>query len=147
MLNSRAEGPSKAFLLLFHAKSLATMETVLTAHFAHFFPSVLISHSNKMASNTLCILILKRKLSSSFYLLPSQWSERERWQNMWCILYWFNLPQREGTEIQRDCLEILAEVVGVLFISSKRAIWCDFTQWDAAWLFIPWQVNKAMDCV
>ena len=45
MLNSRTEAPSKAFLLLFHAKSLATMETVLTAHFAHFFPSVLIRHS------------------------------------------------------------------------------------------------------
>ena len=45
MLNSRTEAPSKAFLLLFHAKSLATMETVLTAHFVHFFPSVLIRHS------------------------------------------------------------------------------------------------------
>lgn len=58
MLNSRTEGPSEAALLLFYAKSLATMETVLTAHFAHFFPSVLISHSKKITSNTPCLLTL-----------------------------------------------------------------------------------------
>jgi hypothetical protein len=68
MLSSRTEGPSEASLLLFYAKSLATMETVMTAHSAHFFPSVLISHSKKITSNTPCLLTIKRKL---VYLLST----------------------------------------------------------------------------
>lgn len=92
MLNSRAVGPSKVSLLLLYAKSLATMETDPSAHCAHFIPSVLISHSKKIVSRTLCVLTLKRKLT----LRPTTFtaiSNIERWQHMWYILYWFNISQ------------------------------------------------------
>lgn len=140
MLNSRTEALSKAFLLLFHAE-LGNHGNSLTARFAHFFPSVLIRHSYLPDSirhptyphfkkeTTLC--------TTSFFVLPSQ-GIKERKVTKHDIFYTVSTFLREKVLKFRDCGEILAEVVGVLFISSRSAICCDFTYWDPALLFMPW---------
>lgn len=131
MLNSRTAGPSKASFLLFYAKSLATMETILTAHFAHFFPSVLISHSKKITSNAPCMLTLKRNYSS-FSLVPSSnLKERKVTDHVIYFILILHFSDTEKVPKFRKAIwrlaQIPAKVVGVLFISSKSAIWCDFT--------------------
>lgn len=110
ILNSRMEAPSKAFLLLFHAKSLATMETVLTAHFVHFFPSVLIRNSYLLDSirYPMYTHFKKKTTLASLYYLHNDIKDRKVIKHD--IFYTFKLSQRKGTEIQGDCSEILAEV-------------------------------------
>ena len=78
----------------------------------------------------------KKTTLASLYYLHNDIKDRKVIKHD--IFYTFNLSQRKGTEIQGDSSEILAEVVGVLFISSRSAISCDFTYWDPALLFIPW---------
>lgn len=97
VLNSRTKGLSEASLPLFYAKSLATMETVLTTHFAHFFPSVLISHNKKTASNTPWLLSLKTTIDSSYL--------KDRRMNRTYDMFYIDLiflRQKEGTYIWRD---------------------------------------------
>lgn len=93
MPNSKPVGPSEASLLLFYAKSMATMETVLPAHFAHAFPGGLIIHSEKKASNTPCVPTLERKrLQLLLTTFPAVF-KREKGQSMCYAFYWVHIAE------------------------------------------------------
>lgn len=91
------------------------METVLTAGFAHFFPSVLIRHSylpDSIRHPTYTHFKKKTTLcTTSFFVLPSQ-DIKERKVTKHDIFYTVSTFLREKVLKFRDCWEILAEVVG-----------------------------------